>query len=50
MGVLEIIEQFEIDYYPLSYEKKTLLSRPTNSSSGLPACLKWLAGMNAEVG
>ncbi|VQC64790.1 bacteriophage nuclease [Streptococcus pneumoniae] len=26
MGVLELIEQFEIDYYPLSYEKKTLLS------------------------
>ena len=26
MGVLELIEQFEIDYYPLSYEKKTLLA------------------------
>lgn len=26
MGVLELIEQFETDYYPLSYEKKTLLA------------------------
>ena len=26
MGVLELIEQFEIDYYPLRYEKKTLLA------------------------
>ena len=27
MGVLELIEQFEIDFYPLSYEKKTLLAK-----------------------
>ena len=26
MGLLELIEQFEIDYYPLSYEKETLLA------------------------
>ena len=44
MGILELIEQFEIDY-PLSYEKKTLLAdQPLHQV--LHACLKWLAGMN----
>lgn len=48
MGVLELIEQFEIDYYPLSYEKKTLLADQP-FIKWLPACLKWLAGINVEV-
>ncbi len=34
MGVLELIEQFEIDYYPLSYEQENSFSKPANSSSG----------------
>lgn len=41
MGVLELIEQFEIDYYPLSYEKKTLLAnQPIHQAV---ACLSEMA-------
>ena len=41
MGVLELIEQFEIDYYPLSYEKKTLLvNQPIHQ---VTACLSEMA-------
>lgn len=41
MGVLELIEQFEIDYYPLSYEKKTLLAnQPIHQ---VTACLSEMA-------
>ena len=41
MGVLELIEQFEIDYYPLSYQKKTLLaSQPAHQ---VVACLSEMA-------
>lgn len=41
MGVLELIEQFEIDYYPLSYEKKTLLAdQPIHQ---VVACLSEMA-------
>lgn len=41
MGVLELIEQFEIDHYPLSYEKKTLLaSKPIHQ---VIACLSEMA-------
>ncbi|MDU2395333.1 MAG: hypothetical protein E7D54_03850 [Streptococcus mitis] len=42
MGVLELIEQFEIDYYPLSYEKKTLSdNQPIHQ---VIACLSEMAG------
>ena len=33
MGILELIEQFEADFYPISEEKKSLL-----------ACQIWPAG------
>lgn len=39
MGILELIEQFEDEFYPISEEKKSLL-----------ACQIWLAGRLAEVG
>lgn len=39
MGILELIEQFEDDFYPISEEKKPLL-----------ACQIWQAGKLVEVG
>lgn len=41
MGVLELIKQFEIDYYPLSYEKKSLLIKQPLST--VTACLSEMA-------
>ncbi|WP_200832442.1 hypothetical protein [Streptococcus sp. 596553] len=41
MGVLELIKQFEEEFYPLSYEKKTLLAnQPIHQ---VVACLSEMA-------
>ncbi|MCY7073344.1 hypothetical protein [Streptococcus oralis] len=41
MGILELIEQFEDDFYPLSDEKKSLLIKQPIST--VTACLSDMA-------
>lgn len=48
MGILELIEQFEDDFYPISEEKKSLLAK--QSLSTVTACLSDMASWQARGG
>lgn len=45
MGVLELIKQFEEEFYPLSYEKKSLLIKQPLST--VTECLSDMASWQA---
>ena len=45
MGILELIEQFEDDFYPISDEKKSLLIKQHIST--VTACLSDMASWQA---
>lgn len=45
MGILELIEQFEADFYPISEEKKSLLAKQPLSTA--TACLSDMASWQA---
>jgi gp20 len=45
MGILELIEQFEDDFYPISDEKKSLLIKQPLST--VTACLSDMASWQA---
>lgn len=45
MGVLELIKQFEEEFYPISEEKKTLLIKQPLST--VTACLSEMASWKA---
>ena len=45
MGILELIEQFEDDFYPISEEKKSLLAKQPLSTA--TACLSDMASWKA---
>ncbi|HEV9184759.1 TPA: hypothetical protein VZO08_001771 [Streptococcus pneumoniae] len=48
MGILELIEQFEDDFYPISDEKKSLLIKQPIST--VTACLSDMASRKAFGG
>ena len=45
MGILELIEHFEADFYPISEEKKSLLAKQPVST--VTACLSDMASWQA---